>query len=155
MKKMLMLLSLLMFSLSSFAMSSKPMTDEEILDINQKCAMTYMRGLENLKRDYNAFNDRRLNKYEFAASLAANDIAVKAGAGICRGLYEAPRYKSCLDFLEKQYNDIREYSKIKSVLTGVQNSVRRGLFDLAGDFFTAGGASLACETSGIQLYEYR
>jgi len=148
-------IALATLSVSSFSMSSMPRSEEDVRQANQNCANGYQRGVDMLKDTYNDFNDGRMSNFKFATTLAAISTGVSVDAGVCRTFNEAPKYRPCLNALEKNYNKVRGYAKIMPVLTGAQSEVSHSIFEFLGDAAGTGKAGVICELAGIDLYNYR
>ena len=111
MKKISVLLFGLLISTSSFALS------------DSDCREVYNQAFTELVSVSIDFNEGYLDKFGFAANVAAISTEVSAVRGICLTI-ESPQNKNCVRSYKKRYKALRNEIKLTSVLVGNQTEVK-------------------------------
>ncbi|MEC7275883.1 MAG: hypothetical protein VXV96_06150 [Bdellovibrionota bacterium] len=89
---------------------------------NQECIEVYRDGYVMLREAVTDYNDKGLSRGEFAAQVTAIGTEVKALRFACF-LTESPSVSSCVEKYEDIYSDLRSKIRVRSVLSGNQDSI--------------------------------
>lgn len=104
------------------ALSIAPAFSQDDALSNQRCIEVYRDGYLDLRDAIILYNEKQLNRGEFAGEVSTISTAVNGLRTACF-FTESPDVKECVDSYKKLYKDLRERVRVRSVLTGNQDSV--------------------------------
>ena len=95
--------------------------DEGLLS-NQKCIEVYRDAYLDLRDNIILYNDKQLNRGDFAAQVSTISTAVTSLRTACF-FTESPDVKECVDNYKKIYKGLRDRVRVRAVLSGNQESI--------------------------------
>ncbi len=115
------------------------------------CVQAYQDAYVKLDRDTRNFNNRIIDKNEFATSVAAISTEVTIKRSICH-FTEDPKIRACVKTLYNRYHKLRDKISVTSVLLGNQTEVEIGFLDQLVSSFNREFDSLRCELTGVDVH---
>lgn len=89
---------------------------------NQECVEVYRDGYLDLRESIESYNAKKIDKHTFAAEVTAQSTMVKTLRAACF-LTESPEVTDCVNDYKDLYKDLRGRVRVRSVLSGNQDTI--------------------------------